>query len=252
MSYGTHTCLARRGDEYHDISAVWDFAHIPGTTARIENDEQIHSHRYWWCLPLPNSHAGGLTSGDFGILYEKPEHDGISALVSFFTFDGCLVSLGADIRDEHPERGPLTTTVDQCWAKDTKIDRSLHPRHVSNGEWTYFNLDDETNFEIEVGEKIGSWRRNNHSVPDAPVKGDLFMVCIPTEPTHPQFAYMAAPADREGGTVQILRNDAACQAIVVGDQKKTLMAVFHEQGSLIAPDGTELAGKCGHCLILPL
>ena len=253
MSYGTHTCLARRGDEYHDISAVWDFAHIPGTTARVENDEQIHSHRDWWCLPLPNSHAGGLTSGDFGILYEKPEHDGISALVSFFTFDGCLVSLGADIRDEHPERGPLTTTVDQCWARDTKIDRSLRPRHVSNGEWVYFNLDEKTDFSIEVGEKVGSWRRNNHAVPDAPVKGDLFMVCIPTDLAHPQFAYMAAPSNREGGTVQVLRNDAACQAIVACEGAcKTLMAVFHQEATLTTPSGQEIAGTPGRCLILPL
>ena len=254
MSYGTHTCLTRRGDEYHNISALWDFAHIPGTTAREENDEQIHAHRDWWCLPLPNSHAGGLTCGECGILYEKPEHDGISALVSFFTFDGCLVSLGAQITDLYPERGALTTTVDQCYARNTIIDRSLHPRHVSNGEWCYFNLDEDTEFRIEVGEVTGSWRRNNHAVPHAPVKGELFMLCIPTDLTHPHFAYMAVPKDRQGGCVRLLRNDGSIQAIIAThtDGKQTLMAVFHENATLITPDGKELAGEGGKCLILPL
>ncbi len=253
MSYGTHTCLARRGDEYFNLSPVWDFAHIPGTTARVENDEQIHAHRDWWCQPLPNSHAGGLSDGDCGILYEMPEHDGISAKVSFFTYDGCLVSLGTDIRDEHPERGPLTTTVDQCRAKDTCLDRSLHPRHVSNGEWCYFNLDENTTFSVEVGERVGSWRRNNHAVPDAPVKDDVFMVCIPTELSHPYFAYLAAPADQSGSGPCILRNDGQCQAILATrtDGRKTVMAVFHEDTALTLPDGTELHGKTGHCLILP-
>ena len=254
MSYGTHTCLARRGDEYFNLSPVMDFAHIPGTTARVENDEQIHAHRNWWSLPLPNDHAGGLSDGGCGILYEKPEHDGISALVSFFTYDGCLVSLGADIRDEHPERGPMTTTVDQCRARNTQIDRSARPRHVSNGEWCYFNLDDETEFQIEVGEKIGSWRRNNHAVPDAPVKDDVFMVCIPTDLSHPRFAYMAVPRESEGGGVSILRNDGQCQAIVATRKsgKKTLMAVFHTDASLTLPDGKEFKGERGRCLILPV
>ncbi len=254
MSYGTHTCLARRGDEYYDLSPLWDFAHIPGTTARVENDEQIHSHRDWWCLPLPNDHAGGLCDGDCGILYEKPEHDGISALVSFFTYDGCLVSLGTDITDEHPERGAITTTVDQCRMRDPVLDRQSPLRHASNGEWAYYNLDEQTAFHVEMGERIGSWRRNNHAVPDAPVKGEVFMLCIPTDLSHPRFAYMAAPKDTPGGTVNVLRNDGQCQAIIVTrkNAKKALLSVFHDTATLTLPDGTTLQGERGKCLILPL
>lgn len=254
MSYGSHTCLARRGDEYYDLSPLWDFAHIPGTTARLENDEQIHAHRDWWCLPLPNDHSGGLSDGDCGILYEKPEHDGISALVSFFTYDGCLVSLGTDITDAYPERGNLTTTVDQCRLQDMVADRQSPMRHVSNGEWTYFNLDGETAFRVEAGERIGSWRRNNHAVPHHPVKGNVFMLCIPTDLSHPRFAYMAVPRERTGGAVNVLRNDRACQAIVASrqDSKKTLLAVFHDTATLTLPDGQTLSGESGRCLILPL
>lgn len=254
MSYGTHTCLSRRGDEYFNMSPLWDFAHIPGTTAREETDAQILAHRDWWNLPLPNNHAGGLTLGDCGILYEKPEHDGISAYVSFFTFDGCLAALGADITDQHPERGPLSTTVDQCHAVNPCQDHADPPRHASNGEWCYFNLDDKTKFRVRTGEVVGSWHRNNSSVPDKPVKGNLFLLDIPTDPAHPQYAYLVAPNSQSGGGISVRRNDSSCQAILVthSDQKKTLMAVFHRDATLELPDGKELIGKSGNCLILPL
>lgn len=254
LSYGTHTCLCRRGDEYFDISPIWDYAHIPGTTARVENDEQIHSHRGWWTQPLPNDHAGGLTLGDVGILYEKPEHDGISALVSFFTFDGCLVSLGADIRDDNPEAGPLTTTVDQCLLRDANLGTSPATA-VDNGEWSYYNLDPETSFNANAKHVVGSWRRNNHSVEDAPVEGDVFTLYIEHSPTHPAFAYMVTPRfSTLGNGTRVLRNDGICQAIVTPrrpDGTRTLMAVFHADGELTLPDGTTLAGNRGKCLILP-
>jgi hypothetical protein len=134
------------------------------------------------------------------------------------------------------------------------MDQSPSPRHVSNGEWTYFNLDEQTSFRIEAGERTGSWRRNNHAVPDAPVKGDVFMLCIPTDLSHARFAYMAAPRERQGGGVRVLRNDAHCQAIVVRrlDGTQTLLAVFHEDTELTLPDGKAFHGEQGRCLIFPL
>ena len=84
MSYGTRTCFMRRGDEYLDVNPIYDFAHMPGTTARLETDDQLKVCMDWWCVPLPNDHVGGLTEGDRGIIYERPEHDGITATVSFF------------------------------------------------------------------------------------------------------------------------------------------------------------------------
>ena len=253
LSYGTHTCLSRRGDEYFDIAPVWDYAHIPGTTARVENDEQIHAHRDWWCRPLPNSHAGGLTLGDFGILYEKPEHDGISALVSFFTFDGCMVALGADIRDESPEAGPLTTTVDQCRLRDANLG-ATPATAVDNGEWSYYNLDPEAPFVVNAQKVEGSWGRNNHSVPRTPVTGDVFTLYIPTDLSHPYYAYMVTPRNAATGNgVRVLRNDATVQAIDVPrpDGSRTVLAVFHADGALTLPNGTVLEGSCGKCLILP-
>jgi hypothetical protein len=65
---------------------------------------------------------------------------------------------------------------------------------------------------------------------------------------------MAAPKERQGGCVNVLQNEGSIQAIVAthADGKKTLMAVFHENATLITPDGKELAGEGGKCLILPL
>ena len=242
MSYGTRTCFMRRGDEYLDVNPIYDFAHMPGTTARLETEDQLKVRMDWWCVPLPNDHTGGMTQGDYGIIYERPEHDGITATVSFFAFDGKLVALGADIRDEAAEKGALTTTVDQCracgdmaWSDDG--------RAVHHGEFTYHNLDGNTRMIAEITHRTGSWTRNSYEEPLTHEEGELFCAYIPVE--QDSYAY-AVTVRGEQPSARVLSNTAACQAILLDDG--TLMAVFHEDGE-IAVDGRTVAGRAKQCVI---
>ena len=59
MSYGTYTCFMKSGQEYYDIAPVWEYAKIPGTTAREEDDRQIKLHN-WVNNVLPNDLTKGL------------------------------------------------------------------------------------------------------------------------------------------------------------------------------------------------
>ncbi len=243
MSYGTHYCLMRRGNEYYDLNPIYDWAHVPGTTARVENDAEILSHRNWWNLPLPNGHIGGLASGDRGIIFEKPEHDGISLMTAFFVFDGCMVSLGAGIRDEKEGGLPLTTTVDQCHPVSPRPGK----HRASNGGFSYENLDPETEFVSGVVEREGAWKRNSFEEVYAPVTGKVFLAYIPVKPGKDSYAYAVSPRGKRAGA-KVLSNTPALQAISLSDG--TVMAVFHEEGDLVVGGKTLLHGDAGTCVIL--
>lgn len=242
MSYGTHTCLMRRGDEYYDLNPIYDWAHVPGTTARQESDAELLVHRDWWRLPLPNGHTGGMTEGGRGIVFEKPEHDGISLAASFFVFDGCMAALGAGIRDEKADGKPLTTTLDQCRPVLPEIGNG----RVSNGGFTYENLDPGTELRAEVVRRTGSWRRNSFEETDEKVTGEVFLAEIPVTPGRDCYAYAVSPRGTDAG-VRILSNTAALQAIALPDG--TVMAVFHEAGELAVPGAAPLYGAAGTCAI---
>jgi hypothetical protein len=234
----------RCGDEYLDVNPIYDFAHMPGTTARLESDDQLKVRMDWWCVPLPNDHVGGMTEGDRGIIYERPEHDGITATVTFFAFDGKLVALGTDIRDEAPEKGTLTTTLDQCRARD--MEWVEDGQRVHHGEFTYHNLDKDTKLCAQITHRTGSWTRNSYEEPLTHEEGDLFCAYIPVE--KPSYAYAVTPRGADVGA-QIVANTSDCHAILLDDG--TLMAVFHTATTLTV-SGQTFEGEAGQCVIRPI
>ncbi len=242
MSYGTRTCHMSRGDEYLDINAIFDYAHLPGTTARLETDEQLKTHVDWWQLGLPNDRTVGLTDGDCGIVSEHPEHDGISLKASYFTFGGKMIALGADIKDEHPERGALTVTVEQCRAFEAQASNGSV---ASNGDFSYCNLDESAGFFADVVEREGSWQRNSYELPYAKEIGKLFLSYIPVSGNGGKYAYAVCPRGESAGA-KILANNGSIQAIITDSGK--VMAVFHEDAELDA-NGIKLFGKAGECVI---
>ncbi len=245
MSYGTRTCYMRRGDEYLDVNPIYDFAHMPGTTARLESDDQLKVRMDWWCVPLPNDHVGGMTCGDRGIIFERPEHDGITATVSFFAFDGKLIALGTDIRDESPEKGALTTTLDQCRARGDMAWEN-DGMTVHHGEFTYHNLDKDTKLCAQVTHRTGSWTRNSYEEPLTHEEGDLFCAYIPADKS--SYAYAVTPRGCEVGA-KVVCNSSDCQAILLDDG--TLMAVFHTAASIVVA-GKTVEANAKTCLIQPL
>ncbi len=244
MSYGARYCLMRRGDEYFNLDPIYDWAHVPGTTARLEDDVQILSHRNWWNLPLPNALTCGMIKGSRGIAAEKAEHDGISLYTAFFVADDCLVALGAGLRDEKKDGLPLTTTVDQCLPLSPSL--SEDGTAVSNGGFTYRNLDPETELKMSVTHRVGSWKRNNFELEDNRVEGDLFLAYIPVKNGKDSYAYSVSPREK-AFPVQVLSNTPDLQAVALPDG--TVMAVFRKDGTLTTAKKT-LNGRAGECVIL--
>ncbi len=242
MSYGTRTCHMRRGDEYLDINPIYDYAHVPGTTARLEDDAALKTHVNWWSLPLPTDATCGLAEDGYGILTEQPEHDGVRATVSYFTFGGRMIALGAGIVDETPERGALTTTLDQCRVADPDL---TEESFVSNGGFTYYNLDPATTLKAQITEREGSWQRNSYEEAYEKLTGELFLAYIPVECAHSTYAYAVCP---RGETVdaRVLCNDTNVQAVLTDDG--VLMAAVHEAGTYNF-SGAEISVSKPGCVI---
>lgn len=271
MSYGSRVCMMAQGDEYYDINPVWDYARVPGTTAREESDARLSARTRWSERSLPNDRTGSAVGTGCGVLHEVAEHDGITAYTAFFVFDGCLAALGAGIRDvREGEKLPLAVTVDQAWTRDATPDGDYAPAGrlspegmvlpdgegavPSNGAFSYCNLDDTTRLVTRHGIRRGSWHRNSLERPDAPVQGDVFLVTVPVERQDATYAYSVVPRGGDA-RVRVLSNTPACQAVACRreDGSETVMAVFREAGALTVrtAEGETLTvrGERGTCRI---
>ena len=237
-SYGTLTCFMESGLEYYDIAPFWDYSKFPGTTAREETDAQLQMHGDWTMERQTDCVAFGTAEQDSGILAERAVHDGIKVTAAYFVFDGVLVALGTDISDDTPEKGRLFTTVEQCLAAEAVIMQDF----VKRGDVCYKNLG-ETGFIAALEVKEGSWQRNYADASDAVLKERLLTITVPMETGH-SYAYMIYSKNEPN--VEILRNDKACQAILI--DKKTVMAVFYSEDKLIA-GGRTITGHEGELMI---
>lgn len=245
MSYGSHTCVMADGSEYWDISPVWDYARIPGTTASQESDAELVTHS--WCgKPLPNAISGGMQKDQYAVIYELAEHGGIKTLAADFAFPGGFICLGTGISTE--EEQPLTTTVEQCHLQGAV---SVENRHIIHHGVRYTPLD-QTEFRWETKSVTGSWQRNSKPESPAPVEGTLFSITIDHAASavfngHTSaYAYMISPAAEPVPFVTVLRNDREVQAVCLADG--TVMAVFYAPASLEA--GDRLIEEKAGCYIL--
>lgn len=239
MTYGTVTCVMEDGAEYVDVAPVWDYCKIPGTTARVQSDEQLMElmeGTNWGKSYETLCRSYGKVIQDQGLLTQKVVHDGVSVLTSFFVFDGALVCLGSCIADEMPQKGALYTTVEQCNAKEVVIREGC----VRNGKVSYINLDPCTKLEAQVEQRQGDWHRNSLQKASTPAKGRILTVSIPVA-EHGAYAYLVCGPQKP--KVEVLQNDRFCQAILVNDS--FVMAVFHQEGE-ISVKGLRITGSAGN------
>ncbi|MBE6731230.1 MAG: hypothetical protein E7564_06040 [Ruminococcaceae bacterium] len=240
MTYGTHTNIMRDGSEYLNIAPLWDFSKIPGTTARNETDEELQSKfdkHNWCCDPLPNDHFGCRQKGNKALIFEKAQHDFISAFVTDFAFEGGFVSLGAGIKDEKGQM--LTTTIDQCNFKGEVIREN---ESIIHHKVRYTPLEN-TKAQYSVIHAEGDWKRVDKFRRSKKAKGDILLITIDhcgENEKENKYAYMVSSGERDVPRVKVIKNDEKAQAILTHDNK--IMAVFHENTSFIYC-GKEYAGN---------
>jgi chondroitin AC lyase len=227
QAYGTSTCIMKRGTEYYDLSPVWDYSRIPGTTSRTETEEEIRQNKSWHEFVLDSDIAGGVQNGDRAVVYELCQHDGIEALCADFAFEGGYLRLGTGIRDTTDKKEALVTTIDQrrIFGEMFEADYAFYVDGIC-----YMSLDGKDIVDREE-KSTGNWQKNNLFFADTTeVTEELLTLEIHHKAgEESSYAYLICEEDNEP-EVEVLRNDKKAQGIRLPDG--SIMAVVYEKTEL--------------------
>ena len=238
------------GDEYYDIMPLWEWDKIPGTTTRDYQEDQVLVEQ--WGKPAKNQFAGGVSDGHYGVSALKVDYDSVVANKAWFFFDDQVVCLGAGITSETKE--PIVTTLNQTWLKGNVIingralstkdevfvevnagDRFMHNRIV-------YLFPEAGNVTLNAKEERGTWSKINRSRSTDTVKGEVFKLWLNhgVRPQQATYAYIVYPgtnkvSEQELGTIRILQNTAAMQAVSHAILGRT-QVVFYEPGVFAGDD----------------
>ena len=200
------TTVMRTGNEYNNISPLYDYAMIPGTTAVHETDAEIAAHDDATYRLLPGVYGGKAADGAAAV-FAKTKHEGISMTVSCFATDNAAILLGAGMKDDGGRQ--MYTTLDQSFFAgnytqdgNTVIHNGIKYELLGGGTLIAANE-----------HRTGSWRRNNLTLADIPAEGDIFTVY--TENTG-SYAYTVM-AENTDARFEVIVNTPAVQAVKLPD-----------------------------------
>lgn len=168
-SYPGVTTIMRTGKEYANISPLYDYSFVPGTTAVYETDSELADHCDTTYRILPGLYGSSVTDSE-AIVFVKTNHEGIDMTVTCFATDNSALLLGAGLKDKNGR--PMNTTIDQSFYTGS---------HIQNGNTVIHNgikyeLLEGGTLSAENERRIGSWRRNNLTLPDVFEQGDIFTI----------------------------------------------------------------------------
>ena len=255
-SYGTNTSAIRTGKEYFDISPIWNYAYIPGTTSRDESDEQLmaypdHTFRY-----TVTDDFGGGQFADIGVSYLGAENFGVRTVKTAIASPYGMMLLGAGITER--DSNPIHTTVEQAFHTE-EIKISEDGTEISHGGILYKNFDTSAPFLVKTEHRAyPSWRNSRRLVatgeaqPPAntkTVEGDIFTVYINHTAPNATHAYLITECElsREASAFEIIENSEIIQAVKLPNGK--IVAVFHKE-SVFTYCGKEYSGETGKILVV--
>lgn len=256
--------LIRNGKEYFNLMPVWDWEHLPGLT-NFKGSDRIN--RKAFNGSVSSSSGANGTYGFSSMDYELQNKDGtrsITAKKSWFCYDGKVICLVADLKGKNVDTA--YTTLDQArWQdpvyvnKRKSVQAGLH--ELNRDKWIYHNqlLYVPLNISplrLQLGEATGSWASINNSEADTLVRDRVFMPFLQHQGLQKgqSFGYWLSSAispkraDKlvRKAQLDIIRNDAACQAI---DFKEgILMLAFFEAGRVKTAIGEIAVDK--PCLVI--
>ena len=212
------TTIMHTGREYLNISPLYDYSAIPGTTAVPETDEEIAAHDDATYRALTGTY-GGKTADGAAVVFAKTSHEGIDMTVSCFATDNAAILLGTGMKNDSGK--PMVTTLDQSYyAGDFTQDGNTV---IHNG--IKYELLEGGTLLAKNEHRTGSWRRNNLTLADTMAEGDIFTVY--TENTG-SYAYTVM-AENTAAQFEVIVNTPAVQAVRLPDGR--IAAAFYSAGS---------------------
>lgn len=248
------TNIVQTGDEYFNIFPVWNWRHIPGTTA--PQVEKIPMDPKAWGVLGTSTYAGGVSDSIYGAtayayMDTNPEVN-TGAKKSWYFFDNEVVCLGAGIQSTSTY--PVHTTVNQCFLKDgILVDKGGKEETLANGSYTLqapqWVLHDKIGYFFPQKEEVfltaqtqsGRWYDINTSKSKKEEKMDVFTLGINhgVGPKDGSYAYIVVPGKtsaqemetyQKENAIEILSNNAKVQA-VRNTKLNVWMVTFFEAGT---------------------
>lgn len=248
------TNITQTGDEYFNIFPVWNWCHIPGTTA--PQLEKVPMDPKAWGVLGTSTYAGGVSDSIYGAtayayMDTNPEVN-TGAKKSWYFFDNEVVCLGAGIQSTSTY--PVHTTVNQCFLKGgILVDKGDKEETLANGSHTLqapqWVLHDKIGYFFPQKEEVfltaqtqsGRWYDINTSKSKKEEKMDVFTLGINhgVGPKDGSYAYIVVPgktsaqemeAYQKENAIEILSNNAKVQA-VRNTKLNVWMVTFFEAGT---------------------
>ncbi|MBR7155745.1 MAG: hypothetical protein IKD22_02815, partial [Lentisphaeria bacterium] len=234
------------GREYYNICGCWDWTRLPGTTAPATprysaKESEAHGYTFYHTFP-PVTHScchrhagstnftGGVSDGINGAMVYTMDLDNVQAKKTLFCAGDLIVALGSGIDSTSPY--PVATTVEQSLLQgDIQSGKNWF---CHNGIGYYGE-----NMQLFAGKRQGDWQPvfGGLTAP-VPDEKEIFQLTIEhgTGGHDGTYCYALLPgADGEktakaAELFTVLANNRKIQAVRFADG--TVMAVFHEAGSL--------------------
>lgn len=248
------TNITQTGDEYFNIFPVWNWCHIPGTTAP-QLEKVLMDPKAWGVLGT-STYAGGVSDSIYGAtayayMDTNPEVN-TGAKKSWYFFDNEVVCLGAGIQSTSTY--PVHTTVNQCFLKGgIMVDKGDKEETLANGSHTLqapqWVLHDKIGYFFPQKEEVfltaqtqsGRWYDINTSKSKKEEKMDVFTLGINhgVGPKDGSYAYIVVPgktsaqemkAYQKKNAIEILSNNPKIQA-VRNTKLNVWMVTFFEAGT---------------------
>lgn len=248
------TNITQTGDEYFNIFPVWNWRHIPGTTA--PQLEKVPMDPKAWGVLGTSTYAGGVSDSIYGAtayayMDTNPEVN-TGAKKSWYFFDNEVVCLGAGIQSTSTY--PVHTTVNQCFLKGgIMVDKGDKEETLANGSHTLqapqWVLHDKIGYFFPQKEEVfltaqtqsGRWYDINTSKSKKEEKMDVFTLGINhgVGPKDGSYAYIVVPgktsaqemkAYQKKNAIEILSNNPKIQA-VRNTKLNVWMVTFFEAGT---------------------
>lgn len=244
------TSIRVSGNEYFNIFPCWNWSQIPGVTSIKDQVPIIKGNE--WSSKGNGEFIGGVSNGNVGAFVLDYNEFDVRAHKGYFFFDNEIVCLGAGIKCN--TNGILNTTIEQnllnsdvnLLYKDNKIIKATSNQTLENvigilhNQIGYF-INEDSNIELNIENRIGSWKDINSSSSDEKVSNKIFSLAINhgSKPINENYIYTIVPGitSVEEFTaypihnIEVINNDLNIQA-VVNKSTKILQIIFYQKGCL--------------------
>ena len=212
------TTVMHTGNEYTNISPLFDYSAVPGATAVPQTDEELLKHDDETYRLLPGIYGGTAAEGA-AVSAAKTSHEGIEMTVACFAVDNAVILLGAGLKDAAGRQ--MVTTLDQSYYAGSYLQDGNTVVH--NG--IRYELLEGGTLIAEAEHRTGSWRRNSLTQPDVAAEGDIFTVYTQNTGAY-AYTVMAEGTDAR---FEVIVNTPSVQAVRLPDGR--VAAAFYSAGS---------------------